>query len=44
MRRSRERLLAEAANTPALVTYSHAPFPAWGRITRHGGGYRWRLL
>jgi glyoxylase-like metal-dependent hydrolase (beta-lactamase superfamily II) len=44
MRRSRERLLGEVADTPALVTYSHAPFPGWGRVTRRGGGYAWSLL
>lgn len=44
MRRSRERLLAETADTGALVTYSHAPFPAWGKVTRQGDGYRWSLL
>jgi len=43
-RRSRERLLAEAVARNALVTYSHAPFPAWGRLSRVGSGYRWALL
>lgn len=37
-RRSRERFLASAANTNALVTYSHAAFPGWGRIVRRAGG------
>ncbi len=43
-RRSRERLLAEAVARNALVTYSHAPFPAWGRVSRVDSGYRWTLL
>ena len=43
-RRSREKLMASAANTNALVTYSHAPFPGWGRFKRAGGGYEWSPL
>jgi hypothetical protein len=43
-RRSRERLMAAAANTNALVTYSHAPFPGWGRFSRRDGGYAWTPL
>jgi glyoxylase-like metal-dependent hydrolase (beta-lactamase superfamily II) len=44
MRRSRERLLPAAADEGALVTFSHAQFPGWGRVERRDGGYRWRLL
>jgi glyoxylase-like metal-dependent hydrolase (beta-lactamase superfamily II) len=43
-RRSRERLLAEAATARALVTFSHAQFPGWGRVERRGDGYVWRAL
>jgi glyoxylase-like metal-dependent hydrolase (beta-lactamase superfamily II) len=42
--RSRERLLAETADTPAIITFSHAKFPGWGRVERRDGGYRWSLL
>lgn len=44
MRRSRERLLEAASRERALVTYSHAVFPGWGRMERSGGGYTWSPL
>ena len=43
-RESRTRLLESAANTNALVTYSHAAFPGWGRMKRRGDGFRWEPL
>ena len=39
--RSRRRLLDLAAEQNLLVHAYHMPFPGLGRITRHGGGYRW---
>lgn len=44
MRRSRERLIAEALATEALITFSHAKFPGWGRLARRDGGATWQLL
>jgi hypothetical protein len=41
MRRSRDQLMAEAAATHALVVFTHAPFPGWGRIVPTPTGYRW---
>ena len=42
MRRSRERMLSEAAHTSAALVFTHAiPSPPWGRIARSGTGYRW---
>lgn len=38
---SRERVLPRIVAENALVNWSHAPFPGWGRITRAGDGYRW---
>ena len=40
MRASRERLLAEAVPTNAIVVFTHEPFPPWGRIVQAGEGYR----
>jgi glyoxylase-like metal-dependent hydrolase (beta-lactamase superfamily II) len=37
---SRRRLFAEIAERPALVAFSHAPFPAWGRVQTTAGGCR----
>lgn len=41
---SRERILADAAASGAVVVYSHEPFPPWGRVFRAGGSYRWQRL
>ncbi|MDR7420766.1 MAG: MBL fold metallo-hydrolase [Armatimonadota bacterium] len=41
MRASRERLSREATDSHALVVFSHERFPAWGRIVKTDGGYRW---
>jgi len=41
MRRSRDRLMAEAAASHALLVFTHAPFPGWGRIVPTATGYRW---
>jgi hypothetical protein len=41
MRRSRERLIAEAVPAEATLVYTHALFPGWGRIVADGAGYRW---
>jgi glyoxylase-like metal-dependent hydrolase (beta-lactamase superfamily II) len=38
---SRERVLPQIVAENALVNWSHAPFPGWGRIDRAGDGYRW---
>jgi glyoxylase-like metal-dependent hydrolase (beta-lactamase superfamily II) len=42
MRTSRERLLAEAADTDAILLYTHSPFPGWGRIVSTAAGYQWQ--
>jgi glyoxylase-like metal-dependent hydrolase (beta-lactamase superfamily II) len=43
MSASRRKLLDNAVSTEALVVFSHANFPPWGRIARNeGGGYRWQ--
>ena len=39
--RSRYRLLDLAADENLLVHAYHMPFPGLGRVTRHGGAYRW---
>jgi glyoxylase-like metal-dependent hydrolase (beta-lactamase superfamily II) len=39
---SRLALLAEAAAHDSVLVFTHDRFPAWGRITRAGDGYRWR--
>jgi glyoxylase-like metal-dependent hydrolase (beta-lactamase superfamily II) len=41
MRASRDRLLAGATQSNALLAFSHAPFPPWGRVIAENGGYRW---
>jgi glyoxylase-like metal-dependent hydrolase (beta-lactamase superfamily II) len=41
MRRSRDQLMAEAAASQALLVFTHAPFPGWGRIVPTATGYRW---
>lgn len=41
MQASRERLIVQAAAANATLVYSHAPFPAWGRIVVTDGGPRW---
>jgi glyoxylase-like metal-dependent hydrolase (beta-lactamase superfamily II) len=40
-RASRARISAEAAASGAAVVFSHARFPAWGRIRAAGSGYIW---
>ena len=44
MRQSRDRLLAEVADTDAILLYTHSPFPGWGRIVSAPGGYRWEWI
>lgn len=44
MRVSRERLLAEVADTDAILLYTHSPFPGWGRIVSTATGYRWQFV
>jgi glyoxylase-like metal-dependent hydrolase (beta-lactamase superfamily II) len=45
LRVSRDRLIADAAQTRALLVFAHDRFPAWGRIARkQDGGYRWERL
>jgi glyoxylase-like metal-dependent hydrolase (beta-lactamase superfamily II) len=39
---SRSRLLAEAADTDAVLIFTHGPFPGWGRVARTASGYQWR--
>jgi glyoxylase-like metal-dependent hydrolase (beta-lactamase superfamily II) len=39
---SRDRLLAEAADTDAILVFTHGPFPGWGRVARTASGYQWR--
>lgn len=41
---SRRRLFAEIADSPAIVVFSHAPFPAWGRLRASGHGYRFETV
>ena len=38
---SRRALLADAVPHDSVLVFSHDSFPAWGRITRAGNGYRW---
>jgi glyoxylase-like metal-dependent hydrolase (beta-lactamase superfamily II) len=38
---SRQALLAEAVRHDSVLVFSHDHFPAWGRITQAGDGYRW---
>ena len=44
MRASREQLLAEVADTNAVLLYTHSPFPGWGRIVSGDNGFRWEWL
>jgi glyoxylase-like metal-dependent hydrolase (beta-lactamase superfamily II) len=42
MAASRRKLLDDAVSNDALVVFSHADFPPWGRIARNEGfGFRW---
>ena len=41
MRRSRERLLADAVASRATLVFTHERFPGWGRVEQDEGGYRW---
>ena len=41
MRASRGRLVADAVPERATLVFTHEGFPAWGRIVRDPGGYRW---
>ncbi|HEX5166905.1 MAG TPA: MBL fold metallo-hydrolase [Thermomicrobiales bacterium] len=42
MTASRQRILPRIVAEDALVTWSHARFPGWGRIVAVDGGYRWQ--
>jgi glyoxylase-like metal-dependent hydrolase (beta-lactamase superfamily II) len=42
MRASRERVLPRIVAEDALVVWSHARYPGWGRIVAVDGGYRWQ--
>ena len=44
MATSRRRLLDEAADSDAILLYTHSPFPGWGRIVSNNGGYRWQWV
>jgi glyoxylase-like metal-dependent hydrolase (beta-lactamase superfamily II) len=44
IRATRHCLFARAADTSALVFFSHTPFPGLGRIAREGDGWRWAPL
>lgn len=44
METSRRNLLPRIASESAVVTFSHAPFPGWGRIVGSGDGFRWEPL
>jgi glyoxylase-like metal-dependent hydrolase (beta-lactamase superfamily II) len=39
---SRQRVFPRIVADDALVTWSHARFPGWGRIVTAGDGYRWQ--
>ena len=41
---SRRRVLAEAADCGATLTWTHDDFPAWGRAVRSGTGFRWERI
>ena len=43
MRKSRNRLLSEVADTDTVLLYTHSPFPGWGRIVSTPTGYRWQF-
>lgn len=38
---SRRRFVDEAIESNALCTFTHQPFPCWGKIVREGSGQRW---
>jgi glyoxylase-like metal-dependent hydrolase (beta-lactamase superfamily II) len=38
---TRRRFVNEAIASNALLTFTHRPFPCWGRIVRDGPGQRW---
>ncbi len=38
---SRQRLIADAVRTDAILACTHNVFPGWGRIARVDAGYRW---
>ena len=42
MRASREQLIADAVPSRAILIYTHAPFPGWGRIVPEAGSYVWQ--
>ena len=41
---TRERLLAELAQSHELVAADHVSFPGLGHVTRNGSGYQWTAL
>lgn len=44
MQASRSRLMAETADSNAILVYTHSPFPGWGRIISTETGYRWQFI
>jgi glyoxylase-like metal-dependent hydrolase (beta-lactamase superfamily II) len=44
MRASRDLLIAEVADSDAILVYTHSPFPGWGRIISTESGYRWEWV
>jgi glyoxylase-like metal-dependent hydrolase (beta-lactamase superfamily II) len=38
---SRERVLPQIVAEDAIVNWSHAPFPGWGRVASTDRGFRW---
>jgi glyoxylase-like metal-dependent hydrolase (beta-lactamase superfamily II) len=42
MRRSRERMIAEALPAKATLVYTHSVFPGWGHVVPDGASYRWQ--
>lgn len=38
---SRRTVIADAADTGAILVYSHGRFPGWGRVQRTASGFRW---
>jgi glyoxylase-like metal-dependent hydrolase (beta-lactamase superfamily II) len=42
MRASRQRVFPRIVAEDALVTWSHARFPGWGKIVAVDGGFRWQ--
>ena len=41
---TRQRILPRLVTEGALVTWSHARFPGWGRVVPVGDGYRWQPI